>query len=263
MDSWTRTYLGSLFMVLVLISVSPAQNDSDLDVPFPPQADLDLTDVIVDVEASDVPADVVQAALPNVVVRMVRLMYDGSLQGRVRIIFPTGKTVPANAEIAFKQSGKVLGATKTNGEGIFEVASLPPGRYTATVSIEAGSTDFQVNVLPYDSEANADQMMLNATLTPTPEIVADETLTSTCPACGGRLDENGICEECGEEVIVEEYVEEMPAECCGGFSGGGCCGGGGGGMGLGLVGLAGLAGLAGINNNNNNHKKVASPHAPH
>ncbi len=258
MDSWTRTYLGSLFVVLTLISVVPAQDDSELPDPNSQLSDLD--DVFVEIEANDVALGVEQAALPNEVVRMVRLMYDSSLQGRVRIVYPTGKTLPADAEITFKQSGDVLQTTKTNGDGMFEFASFRPGRYTATVSIEAGSTDFQVNVLPYDSAANEDQMMLDATLTPTPEIVADEALTATCPECGGRLDENGICEECGEEIIVEEYVESIPAECCGGFEGGGgCCGGG-----VGwwpLLGLAGLAGLTGLDNNNN--PVIVSPHAPH
>ncbi len=128
MDSWTRTYLGSLFLVLTLISEVPAQDDSELPDPNSQQAE----NVFVEVEASDAAVGVEQVALPNEVVRMVRLMYDGSLHGRVRIIYPTGKTVPADAEIAFKQTGEVLQATKTNGDGMFELASLQPGRYTAT-----------------------------------------------------------------------------------------------------------------------------------
>ena len=245
MDSWTRTYIGSLFVVLTLISVVPAQDDSELPDPNSHQAE----NVVVDVEASDGAAGVEQVALPNQVVRMVRLMYDGSLQGRVRIIYPTGKTVPADAEIAFNQSEEVLQATKTNGDGMFELASFQPGRYTATVSIEAGSTDFQVDVLPYDTEATADQMLLDATLTPTPEIVADEKMLSSTPNTGSEIID--------EEVVVEEeYIEPM-GDYCGGFSGGGCCGCGGG---FGFLGLAGLAGLAGLDGDN--PIIIVSPLAP-
>ncbi len=255
MNSWTRMYLGSLFVVLTLIGIVPAQDDSRLPYPQFPQSDFDNGNISVNLAAS---AAAEQVARPREVVRMVRLTHDGSLQGRVRILYPTGKAVPAEATIAFSRSGQVWGTTKTDGEGMFVAASLSPGLYTATVSIETGSTDFGVNVLPYDSAANVEQMTLNATLTPTPELIPEDTLMSKCPTCGGLLDEHGICAHCGEEIVGEEFVDAMP--CCGGGFAGGGFGAGGGGW-LPLAGLGGLAGLAGLSSD----KKVivASPHAPH
>ena len=118
MDSWTRTYFGSLFVVLTLISVVPAQDDSG----FLGQAGN------------------ATAGAEQKVIRMVRLSPDGNVQGHLRILYPTGKTAPANAEIAFAQSGTILQATKTDAEGIFQTANLQPGLYTATVTIDNGST---------------------------------------------------------------------------------------------------------------------------
>ena len=268
MDSWTRTYLGSLFVVLALIGVVPAQDSLVED-------NLDLTDVIVDVEnsASDAPIEPIADSEADVV-RVVRLQSDGKLEGRVSIIQATGKRLPADAQLKFQRDGELVEEATTNQDGQFEVVGIDPGTYVATASIENGSTDFSVNVLPYDANAEPDQMILDATLTPTPELYVDEGIGSACSSCGGEVImdqgivdggyiEEGIigggevfCDSCmGGEIIADQYIGEeiiasapcsMGATCgtsCGGgfASSGGCCGGGGG-RGLGwLLGVGGLA----------------------
>ena len=262
MDSWTRTYIGSLLVVLTLIGVVPAQDSLVED-------SLDLTDVIVDVENSV--ADTTAAPVADNsadVVRVVRLKSDGQLAGRVSIIQATGKRLPADAQLKFQRDGQVVEEARTNADGQFEVTGVEPGNYVATASIESGSTDFSVSVLPYDANAEPEQMMLDATLTPTPELYVDEG--AACSNCGGEVIvdqgiidggyvEGGIigggemlCDSCmGGEIIADEFITEeiiatgpcsMGSVCGGGFSsGGGCCGGGGG-RGLGwILGAGGLA----------------------
>lgn len=271
MDSWTRTYLGSLFVVLALIGVVPAQDSLVED-------NLDLTDVIVDVESSV--ADTTEAPVADNsgdVVRVVRLKSDGKLSGRVSIIQATGKRLPADAQLKFQRDGELVEEATTNEDGQFEVVGIDPGTYVATASIDSGSTDFSVNVLPYDANAEPEQMMLDATLTPTPEMYYDEGIGSACSNCGGEvIMDQGIvdggyvdggyvdggiigggevvCDSCmGGEIISDQYVGEQiigsapcsmgATTCSSGFSGGGgsCCGGGGG-RGLGwLLGVGGLA----------------------
>lgn len=270
MDSWTRTYLGSLLVVLTLIGVVPAQQD-DLNIDNTLTAnDLDLTDVIVDVEATNVeptPADTADD-----VVRVVRLKSDGNLEGRVSVIQATGKRLPADAAVKFAKSGEVVNEATTNEQGQFELTGIAPGTYTATASIEHGSTDFSVSVLPYDENAGPEQMILDATLTPTPELYVDGG--SSCSGCGGEVVMDGgfvdggfvdggfvdggivegpYCDNCsmGGEVIIDEQIIDqgfasapcsMGTSCSSGFSGGGGCCGGGGGRGLGwLLGAGGLA----------------------
>lgn len=272
MDSWTRTYLGSLLVVLTLIGVVPAQDDV-LDSTI---NDLDLTEVVVDVESSSDLSDSTATMQEEDVVRVVRLKSDGVLEGRVSIIQATGKRLPADAEVKFARGGEMVNGAKTNADGQFEVSGISPGTYTATAMIDTGAADFSVNVLPYDENAGPEQMILDATLTPTPEpqLYVDEgMMTSTCEGCGTVMDggyvdggivdggyiEGGIvegayCDSCsmGEVIIGEEIIDPgfAAAPCsmgtsCGsscGFSGGGGCCGGGGGRGLGwLLGAGGLA----------------------
>lgn len=186
MDSWTRTYLGSLFLVLALIGVVPAQDDAVLDNTLATN-ELDLTDVIVDVEgyADSATIDNIASSTSGVV-RVVRLKRDGNLEGRVSVIQATGKRLPVDAEVTFARAGKVVNEAKTNQEGQFEVSGMQPGTYMATASIQTGSTDFALNVLPYDENAEPEQMILDATLTPTPELYEGGN-SSTCENCGAEL----------------------------------------------------------------------------
>jgi hypothetical protein len=268
-----------LFLVLTLIGVVPAQNDVVADDRLATDS-LDLTDVIVDVQASAEPVAVDKSTSEDVVVRVVRLKSDGLLEGRVSIIQPTGKRLPANAAVQFARDGVLVNQVKTNETGQFEVAGMKPGAYTATASIEAGSTDFAVNVLPFDKNARPDQMILDATLTPTPELYVGAD--NTCVGCGAIVEggyvEGGIeggqlmCADClAQEVIVsEEIIAEVPcsmgtacATSCGFSGGGGCCGGGGG-RGLGwLLGAGGLAaGITALALRDNDDDEPASPANP-
>ncbi len=200
----------------------------------------------------------------------VRLQETGNLAGRLQMVYPTGKALPAQAKIAFSQEGDLVGSATTNEEGEFQLAQLAPGQYEATAVAADASTDFQVDVLAYDPAAKPEEMLMQGTLSP----VADESLVATagrkiCDKCGGEIIPEGevllegdevigdIC-HCGEEVVVEEILEEPCCEmgaCCpapGGFGGGGCCGGGG--KGLGLLGLGGLAaGITALAVDNNNN----------
>ncbi len=275
MDSWTRTYLGSLFVVLTLIGVVPAQ-DSLVD------ESLDLTDVIVDVENEAAQAADVGSDASAELVRVVRLKSDGKLEGRISIIQPTGKRLPANAQVKFQRDGQLVEEAVTDKDGQFEVQGIDPGSYTATASIDAGSTDFTVSVLPFDANAGPDQMILDATLTPTPELYVEDSIGSACTNCGevidgvytdggyidgGIVDGGMVCDSCmGGEIIGEEIVS-MGAPCgstCGGFSGGGGCCGGGGGRGLGwALGAAGLAtGIAALAIDDDDNNNTASPSRP-
>ncbi len=177
------------------------------------------------------------AATPRVA---VRLQDDGRLSGRLRLTWPTGKVEPADAEIAFLHDGNLVKSAHTDESGQFHVAALEPGQYTAQTSIEQGSTDFSVEVLEFDESASADEMFMDATLTPLPDSVEGNVLAD------GEIIGEEVIGECvdGECLVEEEIIEEMGAcnECCG-FDSGGCCGGGGGGGGCG-GGLAGLAGLS-------------------
>ena len=149
-----------------------------------------------------------------------------------------------------------------------------PGKYVATASIQEGSTDFDVEVLPHDEDAQPREMFMDATLTPMPEYVEGDIVveTATCSSCGGEL-VGGYCDACG--LFHDELVdpcgcgedpcccEEMYPPMCGGF-GGGCCGGGyagGGGLGW-LLGAAGLAaGLASLVDDDDDNQP-ASPVSP-
>jgi hypothetical protein len=180
---------------------------------------------------------------------LVRLQDNGLLTGRLRIKYPTGKSDPAAAKVVLEQKGKKIDWTQTDESGQFELSGVKEGVYIAKATIDTGEAAFNVRVLPFDAKADEGEMLLDATLTPTPEVIYDAgfvdsgALPGMCPGCDG-------CDSCG--MVVEEYVEPMmdpcamgcqvAAPCGGGFSGGGCCGGGGGfGRGLGLLGLGGLA----------------------
>ncbi|MEM8680528.1 MAG: carboxypeptidase-like regulatory domain-containing protein [Planctomycetota bacterium] len=182
----------------------------------------------------------------------VHLDQEGSFSGRFRLVWPTGKTEPADAEVRFTAHGNTIESTQTNEDtGHYLVQGLSPGDYVVTASITEGSTDFNVEVLPFDQDAQPEEMFMDATLTPMPEYVEGEILV-----------EDPLC--CGEELCGCEMYQ--PA-CCG-FSdsccGSGYGGGGGGGSPLGwLLGAAGLAaGIGALADNNNNNNQPVSPVNP-
>ena len=204
-------------------------------------------------------AVVIGSGEPDVAGATVRLQEDGELIGRVRLVYATGKSFPVDAELTFSGEQGVVQKATTDERGIFHVANLNAGRYVATAAIAQGSANFRVNLLPYDEEAMPGEMFLDASLSPTPEIVPVEAETadeptpadpaamvcSECrkacnfPECGGA-----ICDDCGELVCgaclkkVSCDMCNAPQMACGcsGGGGGGCCGGGG----FGWLGVAGL-----------------------
>lgn len=213
----------------------------------------------------------------------VHLQDDGSLAGRLRVFYATGKSEPAEAKISFLKDGDVVNSVKTDDMGHFQLAALEPGEYVAKAAISTGTTDFAINVVEYQEGIDAEAMFLDATLTPTPdgEIIEGEIIAGDCGSCGEIVSEGivdgGYIEEgivggeiidggcgCGTEIIGEEiytepfvdagYVEEyidpgyidtgyVDAGCCGGGFTSGGCCGGGGGAIGGGGRLLGLAAL--------------------
>ncbi|MCA9184737.1 MAG: carboxypeptidase regulatory-like domain-containing protein [Planctomycetales bacterium] len=181
---------------------------------------------------------------------MVRLTSEGSVDGRIRVTYPTGKTEPLGAKVSFAKNGEVVESTETDESGRFRLAGLNPGDYVATADAMTGThADFDVRVLPFNEGALAEEMFLDATLTPLPGYVGEG-----CATCGEEVIVDEVVMDGGEfcgEAIVEDYAMAAPmgiagdcgATCGGGFAGGGCCGGA---RGFGWLGLAGLAGLAGL-----------------
>ncbi|HEY6562925.1 MAG TPA: carboxypeptidase-like regulatory domain-containing protein [Pirellulaceae bacterium] len=200
----------------------------------------------------------------------IMLRESGEFAGRVRVIWPTGKIQPANAEVSFLREGEIIGSAHTDEIGHFQLTGLEPGKYVARASIPEGAKDFEIAVVQHVPEALPSQMFMDATLTPMPDAMGGEILADTCGGCG-------MCEDClateviapMDECMVEPYQECMMgapcasscgSDCCG-FSGGGCCGGGG--MGLGaLAGLAGLAGLAALADDDDTPPPAQSPFVP-
>lgn len=259
MDSWTRVYLGSLFVVLGLLGVSPAQDAEESLEALSDDIEVSIEEVNIETasEADQATID----DLDEEVVYMVRLRDDGMLHGRVQMADPTGKNVPVDAQVHFKQAGEMVDSVATDDEGAFEVAGLSPGDYVATAEVDSGATDFSVTVLPYEEGADPKQMMLDATLSPTPELEAipqDETVIddAVCANCGGVVSEGDVyCESCADEVPYDEglvYDDAIPMDLgcggavssCGGGFAGGCGGGCGCSRGRGLGWLLGAAGLA-------------------
>lgn len=208
----------------------------------------------------------------------VRLQDDGQLVGGVRVVYPDGKSSQVDAKMVLRGQDGVVGETSTDQTGAFRMADVAPGEYTANVSLANGSVDFQVVVQPYDQDALPGEMYLDASFSPTPELmpaeepVQDSTSmvcvecgqTCSFPECGGA-----ICEDCGE-LVCGECIEEVPCEicdapqmdCCCASSGCDSCGGVGGG-GFGWLGAAGLAaGLTALALNDSGDRPPASPVAP-
>ena len=135
----------------------------------------------------------------------VRLQNDGKLSGRLQVLYPTGKSEPADAKVAFSHDGDLVDTIRTDESGHFHVEGLAPGQYIATASVGDASTDFQVQVLEFDPNADPDEMFLEGTLTPLPQdgMIVDG-------GCGGCCD--GGCGEVisepyyGGEEIIGDYV---------------------------------------------------------
>ena len=226
----------------------------------------------------------------------VRLQNDGKLSGRLLVLYPTGKSEPADAKVAFSRDGAMVETSRTDESGHFHVAGLQPGEYIATASVGEASTDFQVRILEFDPNADPDEMFLEGTLTPLPQgdVMVDGglvegALAGDCGDCGGVIAEPLYGDEVvgdfvGGDIISEPimdggfvmdggcmdgacgYATDMG--CCGASTGGyfepvyGCSGGGGGG-GFGLGGLLGVGGLAaGITALAIDDDDVVSPAAP-
>jgi len=205
----------------------------------------------------------------------VCLQSDGHLEERVCVRYPTGREqLIGDAHLQFTADDRVVTEVRTDDTGQFVVADLAPGEYIATAALDSGLAEFTVRVAAYNESAHPGEMFLDATFSPTPELLPPETIVGvgelvcfecgkSCsfPECGGAICEDCgeyICGECMEEIVPCDICQEPPAACCGG-----CGGGGGGGGGLGWLGLAGLgAGITALSVDDNGNRPPASPVAP-
>ena len=261
-------------MICLCSAASFSQTD-DLLSDFAPDV-VQSDNIVVEAESVAKPA-APQTTTSNSSILNVRLQNDGKLSGRLQMLYPTGKSEPADAKVAFSRDGDLVESIRTDDTGHFHVAGLQPGEYIATASVGEASTDFQVRILEFDPNADPDEMFLEGTLTPLPQgdVMVD----------GGFVDGGGVigdCGDCGGDIIAEPYYgEEVVGDFVGGdiisepimdggfVMDGGCydgscgmvdqgcgcatsgyfepvygCSGGGGGGGFGLGGLLGVGGLA-------------------
>jgi len=278
MTKWLQIAMSAVFALSC--SVTFAQNGADLLDDFAAEVDVVASDAIE--SASDLDVDALAMDSDDVKILNVRLQDNGKLSGRLQVYYPTGKSEPANAKVAFTQSGQLVSSTRTDDLGHFHVEGLEPGDYTATASLGEASTDFQVKVLAFDENAAPEEMFLEGTLTPIPSDVGGEVIVDGggcvdcgCSDCGGGIiqdevivnegivydegivmDEGIPCDSCGvgEEIIVDESIVydegivDMGCGCDTGFAPTttcGSCGGGavGGGGGIGRRGFGGLLGV--------------------
>ncbi len=281
--------------VLLCCGLAMAQDGADLIDDFSPSIDVITSDVAESTNPLDA-ADVtetpdttestesldVDALAPateqanDVKIINVRLQDNGQLSGRLQVYYPTGKSEPADAKVAFSQQGQLVSSTRTDETGHFHLTGLEPGDYTATASVGEASTDFQVKILAFDENAAPEEMFLEGTLTPIPtddagtELIVD-TDAANCDSCGEVIDGEFLDEEIimGEECYVDECMADMGCECApmdSGFSSCGTCGGGGGGWLGGLLGAGGLAtGIAALaidDDDDNNNNRPVSPSRP-
>lgn len=267
MSKWLHA--ATKLALVLCCSVAFAQDGADLLDDFATEIDVVTTEATE--TASELDIDALANESTDVEILNVRLQDNGKLSGRLQVFYPTGKSEPADAKVAFTQSGQLIGSATTDDMGHFHVEGLEPGDYTATASVGEATTDFQVKVLAFDSNAAPEEMFLEGTLTPLPEgevIVDGGCVDCGCPDCGGGviegevivdegivydegiiMDEGVPCDSCGigEEIIVDEtFVADVgcaaPVSSCGYSQSCGTCGGGGfGGRGLGLLGIGGLA----------------------
>lgn len=267
--------------ILCLLSAVTFGQSDDLLSDFATE-DVVQSDSVV-VEDTSVETQTVNSSSESNILN-VRLQNDGKLSGRLQVLYPTGKSEPADAKVAFSHDGDLVDTIRTDESGHFHVQGLEPGQYIATASVGDASTDFQVQVLEFDPNADPDEMFLEGTLTPLPQdgMIVDGGCGGCCDCGGGEVISEPYYggEEIvgdyyggdiiGEPIIDEGYVmdggivdggcydgtcgitESIPmADTCG-CSGGGYYepvygftgGGGGGGGGLGIGGLLGVGGLA-------------------
>ena len=287
MTKWLQ--ITAKLAVVLCCGVVFAQDGADLLDDFASEVEVLSSDSAE--SSADLDVDAMATDAAEVKILNVRLQDNGNLSGRLQVYYPTGKSEPADAKVAFTQSGQLVSSTRTDDMGHFHVEGLEPGDYTATASVGEASTDFQVKVLAFDENAAPEEMFLEGTLTPVPEeIMGGEMIVDGgacvdcgCENCGGEIMEGEVivdegivydegfvdeCTTCGEEVIVEEtFTPDMGCGCTtpdSGFSSCGTCGGGGGGgfggRGLGLLGIGGLA--AGVTALAIDDDDAVSPSAP-
>ncbi len=165
---------------------------------------------------------------------VVHLRVDGNLAGRLSMIDPSGKRIPARANVSFLQNGQVVASAQSDEFGRFQVTGLRPGVYSVIASGPDGFAAVSVQVLPFAADASKEQVTLELTLVPLGDTLSDMLAGETTAAAA-----------------------TTPSGATGGSGGGG---GGGGGFGLlaaglGIAGLSvGIAALA--------EKKPASPVTP-
>lgn len=206
-----KWFTASAGIVCLLAAVSLGQSE-DLLSDFATE-DVVQTDNVV-VEEAAVETQTV-ASTSNADILNVRLQNDGKLSGRLQVLYPTGKSEPADAKVAFSQDGGLVDTIRTDESGHFHVQGLEPGQYIATASVGDASTDFQVQVLEFDPNADPDEMFLEGTLTPLPQ---DELILDGGFDGGFGGDCGGCCGCGGGEVISEPYYggEEIIGDYVGG-----------------------------------------------
>ena len=104
---------------------------------------------------------------------VVHLRVDGNLAGRVSVLTPDGKRVPARAHVSFLQSGQIRGAADTDEQGRFQVNGLQPGVYSVLASGPDGFAAVSVQVLPYSPDAPKERLTLDLTLVPPGDDLSD------------------------------------------------------------------------------------------
>ncbi len=188
------------------------------------------------VAAAEFPQSTSQAAearLPHT----VSLRVDGNLAGRVCTMDATGQRTPARARVALVRNGQIVGSTRSDETGHFQVPGIRPGVYSVIAVGNDGFGAFAVHVLPFDRGAvldntrpfdggsAADPSLLDITMVPFSDYqLAMALAAEEMPGAFGQP---------VTEVPPAATTPEAEA-------------GGGGGGGEGFAPLMGLSGLAGL-----------------
>jgi len=112
---------------------------------------------------------------------VVYLRVDGNLAGRVSILDPSGKRVPAKAHVSFLQGGQTVRAADVDEQGRFQVAGLEPGVFSVIASGPDGFAAASVQILAYAQDAPKEQLTLNLTLVPAGEADSLSALLAQTP----------------------------------------------------------------------------------
>ena len=170
---------------------------------------------------------------------------DGNLAGRVFLLTPQGTRVPVQGDVSFVQDGRVVLQTRSDDRGMYQAVGLRPGVYSVVVMSDAGGSVSQVQVLPFDPNAEPTAMILELPVVP-------------------GTDMQMLTQMLGQQIVPPPAMPPAMPAGAPGFMGGGVGGPGGhnwgmlgtilGGTGLGF----GIAALA----DDDDDRRVVSPFIP-